>query len=181
MNLNLWGDYTLKKKRLIVISAVILLFLCAAIYKYQSIPDGQTIESREQLLKGIPKGAGWQISTEQLLNDYIVSGIYSTDGKNGIAVFEPTGKGRYKLSSREWRESGRIVISGYAADGIWYDLVWFNDAQTQYAEITYTVDGDRQETIKHNSTNMEIFIHEAPAKDYSIDVVYYDSKGNVYE
>jgi len=28
---------------------------------------------------------------------------------------------------------------------------------------------------------MEIFINPAPAKDFSIDVVYYDDAGNKYE
>lgn len=51
-----------------------------------------------------------------------------------------------------------------------------------YAEITYTLDGVKQEPIIHNSKGMEIFIHPAPTNDeYGIDVVYYDSEGNRYE
>lgn len=180
-DMKLMEGYILKKKWYIIILVAVLLFLGIATYKYLSVPNGQTVESREQLLEGIPKGSEWQISTEQSVNDYIVSGIYSADGKSGIAVFEPTGNGRYKLSSREWRENDRIVISGYLFEGVWYDIVWFNGAETQYAEITYTVNGVKQEPIKHDSTNMKIFINQAPAKDYSINVVYYDNAGNVYE
>lgn len=171
----------MKKKWLIIILVVILLFLGVTTYKYLSVPNGQTVESREQLLEGIPKGSEWQISTEQSFNDLIVSGIYSADGKSGVAIFEPTGNGKYKLSSREWRENDRIVISGYLFESIWYDVVWFNGAETQYAEITYTVNGVKQKPIIHDSTNMKIFINEAPAEDYSINVVYYDNDGNIYE
>ena len=179
--LKLTEGYILKKKWLIIILVVSLLFLGVTTYKYLSVPNGQTVESREQLLEGIPKGSEWQISTEQSFNDLIVSGIYSADGKSGVAIFEPTGNGKYKLSSREWRENDRIVISGYLFESIWYDVVWFNGAETQYAEITYTVNGVKQKPIIHDSTNMKIFIHEAPAEDYSINVVYYDNDGNIYE
>lgn len=179
--LKLTEGYILKKKWLIIILVVILLFLGVTTFEYLGVPNGQTVESREQLLEGIPKGSEWQISTEQSFNDLIVSGIYSADGKSGVAFFEPTGNGKYKLSSRECRENDRIVISGYLFESIWYDVVWFNGAETQYAEITYTVNGVKQEPIIHDSTNMKIFINEAPAKDYSINVAYYDNEGNIYE
>ena len=93
--LKLTEGYILKKKWLIIILVVILLFLGVTTYKYLSVPNGQTVESREQLLEGIPKGSEWQISTEQSFNDLIVSGIYSADGKSGVAIFEPTGNGKY--------------------------------------------------------------------------------------
>lgn len=88
----------------------------------------------------------------------------------------------HKLHSREWRENDRIIITGITVDNKWYDVVWFNGAKTDYAEITYTLDGVKQESIIHNSRDMEIFIHPAPTNDeYGINVVYYDSEGNKYE
>lgn len=171
----------MKKKTSIIISILILAFIGLSTYMYLSKPDGKTIESREQLLKDMPKGSDWKISLEQEIGDYIVSGVYSSDGKSGIAVFEPIGNGKYKLSSRAWRDNSRIVISGYVFNGTWYDIVWFNGANTEYAEITYTIDGVEQNPIRHETTNMEIFIKAAPAKEYSINVVYYDAEGNIYE
>lgn len=53
------------------------------------------------------------------IKKHIISGIYSSDGKSGIAVFEPLGIGKYKISSREWRENDEIIISGYIIDEIW--------------------------------------------------------------
>lgn len=107
--------------------------------------------------------------------------MYSSDGKSGIAVFEPLDNGKYKMSSREWRENDEIIISGYIIDGRWYDLVWFNGAQTEYAEIIYTIDDVVQDPIIHDTKEMNIFINEAPSKDYRISVVYYDGTGNKYE
>ena len=144
-------------------------------------PDGATPQSREEICAAFPKGKDWKIAIEQAYNDYIISGIYSRDGMSGIAVFEPVGNGKYKLQSRTWREQDEIVITGFIIDQKWHDIVWFNGAKTDYAEITYTYDGEKQEPIIHNAKGMEIFIDPAPSKDYSMDVVYYDDAGNKYE
>ena len=69
---------------------------------------------------------------------------------SGIAVFKPYGNGKYKLHSREWRDNDRIIMTGITVDNKWYDVVWFNGAKTDYAEITYTLDGVKQEPIIHN-------------------------------
>ena len=163
------------------ICVVIMVVMCIGSISYYIQPDGSTLESREEICAEFPRGKEWKIAIEQELNDYIISGIYSRDGMSGIAVFEPYGNGKYKLQSREWREQDRIVITGIIIDQKWHDIVWFNGAKTDYAEITYTYDGKKQEPIIHNAKGMEIFINPAPAKDYSIDVVYYDSEGNKYE
>lgn len=169
-------------KKSIIVFAVLFAFIAGiGAVQYFNRPDGSTLESREEICAEFPKGKDWKISVEQEFNDYIISGIYSRDGMSGIAVFEPAGNGKYKLYSREWREQDDIVITGITIDNMWYDIVWFNGAKTDYAEITYTYGGKAQEPIIHNAKGMEIFINPAPAKDYSMDVVYYDSEGNKYE
>lgn len=163
--------------------AVILAFIVGfGAIQYFSRPDGSTLESREEICAEFPRGKDWKIAIEQELNDYIISGIYSRNEMSGIAVFKPYGNGKYKLHSREWRDNDRIIITGITVDNLWYDVIWFNGAKTDYAEITYTLDGVKQEPIIHNSKGMEIFIHPAPINDeYGIDVVYYDNEGNRYE
>ena len=169
------------KKAIIVFAVLLAIIVGFGAIPYFSRPDGSTLESREEICAEFPRGKDWKISVEQELNDYIISGIYSRDGMSGIAVFEPYGNGKYKLQSREWREQDRIIITGITIDNMWYDIVWFNGAKTDCAEITYTYDGKAQEPIIHNSKGMEIFINPAPAKDHILDVVYYDSEGNKYE
>ena len=170
------------EKKTISIFAVIVAFtLFFGAIQYFDRPDGSKLESREEICAEFPKGKDWKISVEQKLDDHIISGIYSRDGMSGVAIFEPQGNGKYKLQSREWRNQDEIVISGVTLNGVWHDIIWFNGAKTDYAEITYTYGGKKQEPIIHNSKGMEIFINPAPSNDYTLDVIYYDSAGNKYE
>lgn len=66
-------------------------------------------------------------------------------------------------------------------NGEWYDLFWFNGAQTEYAEIIYTVNGEKSEVSKYDTIDMNLIYAKSPEKDYSIEVCYYDSDGNRYE
>ena len=160
----------------------LMIAMCiGSMISYYVQPDGSTLESREEICAEFPKGKDWKISVEQKLDDYIISGIYSRDGMSGVAIFEPIGNGKYRLQSREWRKQDEIVISGATFNGVWHDIIWFNGAKTDHAEITYTYDGKKHEPIIHNAKGMEIFVHAEPSKDYSIDVVYYDDAGNKYE
>ena len=164
------------------ICVVIMVVMCIGSISYYIQPDGSTLESREELLQERSKGKLWLISVEQKIDNYIISGVYSGYDKSGLAVFEPKGNGKYKLQTRVFRDNDRIITTSSYIGGQWYDIVWFNGAKTDYAEITYTLDGVKQEPIIHNSKGMEIFIHPAPTNDeYGIDVVYYDSEGNKYE
>lgn len=171
----------MKKKIGIVFGIFIILFLAYSAWNYFGKPDGRTVQSREELLENIPKGTDWKIAKETEFKNHIISGMNSSDGKSGIAVFEPFDNGKYKMSSREWRENDEIIISGYIIDGIWYDLIWFNGAQTEYAEIIYTIDGEEQEPIVCDTKNLDILIQESPEKDYMLSVIYYDENGNIYE
>lgn len=164
------------------ICVVTMVVMCIGSISYYIQPDGSTLESREELLQERSKGKLWLISVEQKIDNYIISGIYSGYDESGLAVFEPKGNGKYKLQTRVFRDNDRIITTSSYIGGQWYDIVWFNGAKTDYAEITYTLDGVKQEPIIHNSKGMEIFIHPAPTNDeYGINVVYYDSEGNKYE
>ena len=170
-----------EKKTIFIFAVIVAFTLFFGAIQYFNQPDGSTLESREEICAEFPKGKDWKISVEQKLDDHIISGIYSRDGMSGVVIFEPQGNGKYKLQSREWRNQDEIVISGATFNGVWHDIIWFNRAKTDYAEITYTYGGKKQEPIIHNSKGMEIFINPAPSNDYTLDVIYYDSAGNKYE
>ena len=74
-----------------------------------------------------------------------------------------------------------FLIGGAAINGSWYDLIWFNGAQTEYAEIIYTIDGKKRDTLKYDTTDMDIICINNPEKEYTINVSYYDKNGNKYE
>ena len=171
---------TAKRKGRIIAAAVLLIILCLGAYRYYSRPDGITVESREEMLRGTPKGIEWNIARERELNGYILSGIYGGN-KAGIAVFEPTGSGKYRLVSREWRNADQIITSGFFDGGERYDVIWFNGAPTSRAEMRYTIDGAEAEPLVFDTSSGEIICEKAPAKDYELNVKYYDSDGNVYE
>ena len=124
-------------------------------------------------------GREFKIYCEQEIGDYIVSGIYSNT-EDGIAVFEPDGS-RHKLALEKLCRKNDIIITGCAMDGKLYNIVWFNGAETDYAELIYTIDGVENEPIVYDVSNREIICNEKPEKDYILTAKYYDSDGNVYE
>lgn len=164
---------------------VLILFVCLVgifIYYFNSSPNGDTIESREALLNdAFSGGRDWTIAKETEIDDYIISCAYSTDGKSTIAVFEPVSNRKYKFSTSTNRDNEDIIVGGAVINGDWYDLVWFNGAQTEYAEVIYTVNGVRKEALKYDTANMDLICIKNPEKDYSMEVCYYDSEGNRYE
>ena len=170
----------MKKKVFIILIVVLLALLGYGACRYFLQPDGSTVESREKILEGTPKGIEWNISQEQEFKNYLLCGIYS-ENKSGIAVFEAIGNGKYKLASIEWRNTDEIVISGFSVDGEWYDLIWFNGAKTDYAEIFYEVSGENKEPVIFDVSDMKIICTKAPGKDYTMSVRYYDNNGDMYE
>lgn len=169
------------KKKLLTALALVI---CIAGFMYfrSSIPKGDTVAGRERMMnKAILKGDGWTIAKELELEGYIISGAYSTDGRSTIAVFEPTGNGNYKFVTSTNRNDDEIIISRAAIKGKRYDLIWFNGAETEHAEITYTVNGQVQDTLKYDTDDMDIIYNKSPGKEYSVHVVYYDDDGNKYE
>lgn len=170
----------MKKKSIIVLCILVVLGVGYSAFQYWSAPTGNTIESREEILRGTPKGTIWNIAVEQEFENYLLCGIYADNGKSGVAVFEPKGKG-YELVSREWRSSSdEIIISGFSIDGDWYDIVWFNGAVTSYAELTYTSEG-KTNTLRFETDENQIICNPCETKDYTLKAVYYDNDGNVYE
>lgn len=171
----------MNKKRLLYVLIPLVCTIGVLLFS-NILPKGNTVESREELLdNAIPRDDNWTILKEIEIDNYIISCAYSANGKSTIAVFEPTSNGKYKISTSTSRDNEDIIIGGTIINGEWYDLIWFNGAQTEYAEIIYTVNGVREEPLKYDTTNMDLIYIKNPEKEYSMNVCYYDSKGNRYE
>ncbi len=172
-----------KKKRIIflVLGIILIMLIGSPIISYCMRPNGSTMESREQMLKDLPKDTNWTIVTERLLDGYLITGIVSDNGKAGIAVFEPKGDGKYKLSTSYHRDWDDVIIGGTLIGDVWYDLVWFNGAQTERAEVTYTVPNEASQSTVYLSDNDTIICSPSPFENYTLHVIYYDSEGNKYE
>ena len=142
----------MKKQLLLFIPAIIIF---ALLYFWYSSPKGNTIESRESILDAaISNSEGWTIAKEIEIDGYIISAAYSADHKSTLAIFEPAGNGTYQFKTSTTRDSKEIIIGGASINGIWYDLIWFDGAKTEYAEVTYTVGGQTQNTLKYNTNNL---------------------------
>lgn len=171
------------KKRLLF-GAVIIVICFASIFIFRVffVPTGNTIESREKMLNdSISKGKEWSIEKELKIEDHIISAACSTDHKASLAVFQPTANGGYKLLTFTNRNEDEIIIAGAPIKRNWYDFVWFNGAQTEYAEIIYTINDENQDAIRYDTTDMDIICILNPEKEYTINVSYYDKNGNKYE
>ena len=79
------------------------------------------------------------------------------------------------------KNNKEIIISGVSINENWYDLIWYNGAETEYAEVTYTVNDVKENKLKFDTSNMDLISIKNNEKSYQLDVSYYDNEGNRYE
>ena len=79
------------------------------------------------------------------------------------------------------RHNKEIIIGGVSINNDWYDLIWFNGAQTEYAEVTYTINNEKEKTMKFDTRDMDLIYIKNNEQSYKMDVYYYDNEGNIYE
>lgn len=158
----------------------LLLLGGGMLFAHASEPKGDTIASREAILRSEPKNIPWEIAVEQEWEGHLLCGI--TAGQRvGIAVFAPDGDG-YELRSRRWMDRPDAIVIHHAMIGeTWYDLIWFNGAPTECAELTYTEPGQSPETRRFDTADGAVIGSTTPAGDYALEVRYFDAQGNEYE
>lgn len=174
----------MKRRRLFGGAAIIavVVAMAAVLYNACFAVQGTTVESREGLLNdALSTGTNWSIAKETEVEGYLVSAAYSADSKIALAVFKPDGRGGYAFQSSTNRNADEIVISSVVIHQNSYDLVWFNGAQTAYAELSYRLDDQLQDPLKFDTNDMKIICVKSPAKEYTLSVFYYDHAGNKYE
>jgi hypothetical protein len=171
----------MKVKKYVFVTAIILILSVVFIsfFYQQSKLDGSTLESRELRLNQSDDGI--HIASEIKIDEYIISGIVSTNSKYGLAVFEPENNNKYKLQTRYLEDNSEIVTEHTIINGTDYDLFWYNQADLDYAEITYAVQGKKLEPIKLDAGENKILYYKAPGNEYSVEVIFYDTQGNQYE
>ena len=174
--------YMDKKKSVILLSVIAVLAVClvAGFFYWDKLHNGATAESRERVLQETKNGL--TITAETEVNGYIVSSIYDTKHQqHGLAVFKPEGNGKYSLQTRTLRSPDEIVNCLMMTDETTYHLFYCDEANLDYAEITYTPAGKQPETFTLDVPESHIISFEVPEKDYSLNVVFYDTEGNKYE
>ena len=146
---------------------------------YQQRTDGATLEKRQEMLNEVRSGC--RIVVEEEVKDAIVSGYVLPGGNQGVAVFEKEKKG-YKLTSTDEREQGRTVLATTYLDDEWYQLIWKNAEDLDYALVTYTEeDGETEELILNAKDNRILYCEWPEADSFSMDVVFYTLDGEALE
>lgn len=170
----------LKRKQIIIISSIVVLLAVGLILIF-SKNNCSSIKKRESRLKGL-NGSNWQISQEVMIEDTIVSAIYS-ENLDGIAVFLPDGGKKYKYQSSAYIEKGNIVDWKLLNGEDIYHIFWLNKPNLNHAEIIFTVDGIQREPIFIRADSLKPIYIKAPEhkESYSFEIVYYDSKGKEYK
>lgn len=166
------------KKRYVLILILLLAIVCC--WTVLRAPDGKTRESREELLGELPKGTQWTIEEETNIEDYIISGAYSTDGHTALVVFAPTSSGGWQQQTRVLREDEDILLQQAVINGKYYDIAWISGVSTTKGEIRYSA-GGTEEVLEFDTTQSNMIFHQTDLKSYTLSVRYLDAEGNIYE
>lgn len=168
----------MKKKYFIAIIILIIILLVSVIYFL--IPNGKTLESREEILKNSPSGKYvWEIDNEIKLYDYIISSVYGN--KDGLAVFKSYGNGRYKLQSVIYRDKGKVVIEQIINKKDIYYIAKCAKANLDYAEVIYAIDNKELEPKIFDVKENNLISFKSPSENFSMRIIYYDKDGNRYD
>jgi hypothetical protein len=175
-------EMKIKKYVISIAFSTILIVTLLFLFTTQSKLDGSTVESRELRLNQLNKINGnAHICSEIKIDDYIVSGYISSNNKYGLAIFEPTGNGKYRFQSNYLREHDELIHRNIIVNQKNYDLFWANKANLDYAEITYTISNKAQKTLKLDATENKIIYNKSPSNSYSVEYVFVDAEGNRFK
>ena len=171
-----------KKTILTIVISMLLTFVGVSQFLPYFTPKGDTIESRELILnKSVSFGKNWSIVKEVEIEDALICGAVNSSNEAAIAIFCSIDDSRYEFRYAVAQDSDEIIVSGYIINGKWYDLVWYNGAQTEYAELIYNIPGEGEKIFRFDTSNMDIIYNLGPANEYGWNVIYYDNQGNEYK
>ncbi len=137
--------------------------------------DGSTVEKREKMLND--KKSGYSISNETEFEGYIISNYYG-NGENGIAIFEPKDNGKYSLQSTYYRGDDEIILAQMYANENWYNIASCSVPDIVSAKMTFTYDTGETKVYEMEAETEKAVIVPDEFKNYTLEAVFYDSKGN---
>lgn len=170
------------KKLLIAIDIIVVALIIWFGFIRNPLPDGSTLESRQERISIRNNGEDWTIDKELVIGDYIISSAYSSENKASLVTFKADGKDGYSLQSTVKRNMDEIITDTVNIDGKGYVLITFMGAETEYALVTCTdnVSGE-ENTVRYDAEVSDIIYFESPSDDFNMNIVYYDKEGNMYE
>lgn len=169
------------KKLLIAIDIIVVALIIWFGFIRNPLPDGSTLESRQECISILNNGEDWTIDKELVIGDYIISSAYSSENKASLVTFKAEGD-EYGIQSTVKRNKDDIITDTVNIDGKGYVLITFMGAETEYALVTCTdnVSGE-ENTVRYDAEVSDIIYFESPSDDFNMNIVYYDKEGNMYE
>ena len=170
------------KKLLIAIDIIVVALIIWFGFIRNPLPDGSTLESRQERISTLNNGEDWTIDKELVIGDYIISSAYSSENKASLVTFKAEEKDGYSPQSSVKRNMDEIIADTVNIDGKGYVLITFMGAETEYALVTCTdnVSGE-ENTVRYDAEVSDIIYFESPSDDFNMNIVYYDKEGNMYE
>ncbi len=162
-------------KRYTISGIAVMIAAIIAWTWYMGTVDGSSVESRRELLS--QKVVGAHVAAEFKGEGYIISGFTSDAGENGLAVFTHKGGGKYKLGDIFTEEKDSPVKASAKIDGENYDLFWLNSVDAASAQVTYSY-GGKKDILDFDFKESSIICNPSPKGSYSVNVIWYDAKGN---
>lgn len=167
----------MKKYRIYIAVTVIFLTIWMVNFSFEN--NGNTLEKRGLIVSSKVENA--KIVSEAILGDSIISQIQSGD-RNGFVVFERKNQG-YEYKSYVLTSAEVLKHLIFVEDQLYLVFV-FNKPQMHSVKILfYVTDSTRvieEKNVELDSSTM--YITELPdMKEVSVEVIFFDTKGNILE
>lgn len=163
-------------------ACLLIVVACTVIFWPKSpAPDGMTIESREQILRGELDGKPAAIVCEKELDGHLVCGV-TAGGRDGIAIFRANGTGGYDYTEHRMASgAGKIVIYAPIFELKDYCFIWLNRENLDYADVAVRYAGRETHEMKLSVEDSQILYFELEeATSRSMNVIYYDKSGAAF-
>lgn len=176
-----------KKTNIAIVSALLIAAtIISAVFtlSYLKKPNGKTLESRQEILRGVDGYENYSISSETEIDGYIASSIHSSN-RNGIAIFKPKSNGRYAFASVSYTDKGEGSRTLYETGENCYHFFMLDKPDLLYAEIKYTPFGEESQIYKVPAETGKIIPFTPPdlktVSQYSLGITITYKKGKTYE
>lgn len=173
----------MKNRKAIILFMLVVVFIAGGIYSINR-QNGNTVEDRQRILS--KRDNHVIILSEIIIEDSIISEMIDQESGYGYAQFEKNNYENFILKTKvvRTRQEEPVIMDIVIINDVVYDVLMFNIAGLEYAEVTYTNDttGIKDDPIRVEMYNHAVALVKAPEySSYTRNIVFYDCKGEQFE
>jgi len=173
----------MKNKKATLLVVLLFIFIAGSIYSINR-QNGNTVEARQIILS--KRDNHVIILREIIIENSIISEMIDQKSGYGYAQFEKNEYGNYILKTKMVRtgQDEPIVMDILVINDEVYNVLMFNKACLEYAEVIYTDDttNKKHDPIRVEMNNQTVSLIKAPEySSYTMSVVFYNYKGDRFE